>query len=30
MSGIRRYIGWRNRHKGDEKILKQQAKVRVA
>lgn len=30
MRGIRRYIGWRNRHKRDERILKEQAKVRVA
>lgn len=30
MSGIRRYILWRNRHKRDEKILKEQAKVKVA
>lgn len=30
MNGIHRYIRWRNRHKHDEKILKEQAKVKVA
>ncbi|AOQ25199.1 hypothetical protein MTAT_00030 [Moorella thermoacetica] len=30
MQAIRRYIAYRNRHQNDEKILKEQQKIRVA
>jgi len=30
MRAIRRYLIWRNHHKRDERILKEQAKVKVA